>query len=244
LDAIKYAIDLIRNKRADIVLSGGVEEFCEQTYLGFYKIKFLSGLKGEELSCPFDKRRNGIIFGEGSSILILETEKSAKKRGAKIYARILGFGSSFNPYKIDKYEPEGKGLKKAITLALEDASLSPQYIDYISSAANSTLEADLIETGVINEVFKEKAKDIPVSSIKSMLGETFSAGGALGVAATIGAMDGGFSPPTINYTEKDNACDLDYVPNKSRSIKINKALINSFGPSGNNSSLVISGSQR
>jgi len=240
LDAVKYGIDLIRNKRAQIVLAGGVEEFCEQTYLGFYKVNLLAGVKGPELSCPFDKRRNGVIFGEGSAVLVLESQESAQKRGARIYARILGYGTSFYPYAINKYEPQGKGLKKAMKFALEDAGLSAENIDYICAAANSTEEADLIETEVIKEVFAKYAKTILVSSTKSMLGETFSAAGALAVAATIGAINKDFIPPTINYAQKDPACDLNYVPNKSSKEKINKAAVNAFGPNGSNSCLVVS----
>lgn len=240
IDAIKYGIDLIRNSRAETVLVGAVEEFCEPTYLGFYKTKFLAGTKGEEISCPFDKRRNGVIFGEGSAVLILEKEESARKRNTKIYARILGYGASFAPYAVNRYEPKGQGLKKAMNYALEDAGLKAGDIDYISAAANSTPEVDLIETNVIKEVFNDKAKDIPVSAVKSMVGETFSAGGALAVAATTGAITNGFIPPTINYQEKDAKCDLDYIPNHSRREKVNAALVNSFGPSGTNSSLIIS----
>jgi 3-oxoacyl-[acyl-carrier-protein] synthase II len=240
LDAIKYGIDLIRNKRARIVLAGGVEEFCEQTYLGFYKVNFLAGVKGPELSCPFDQRRNGVIFGEGSSILVLESEESAQKRGAKVYARILGFGTSFYPYAINKYEPQGQGLKKAMRLALEDAAVKAEDIDYISCAANSMKDADLIETEAVKEVFGKKAKTIPASSTKSMLGETFSAAGVLAVAATVGAIDKGFIPPTINYAQKDPDCDLDCVAVKSRAAKLDKVVVNAFGPSGSNSCLVVS----
>ncbi len=240
IDALKYAQDLIRNGKADIVLAGGVEEFCAQVFLGFYKAKFLAGLKGLEISCPFDKRRNGIIFGEAGAVVVLEREDLAKQRHACIYGYICGCGRYFYPYLPHRYEPEGRGLLRAISLALEDAKLSYKDIDYISAAANSTPQADLIETKVIKEIFKEKARQIPVSSIKAMLGETFSAAGALNLVATLGAIEEGFVAPTINYLEKDEACDLDYVANQARPFKIKKALINSFGPLGNNSCLVIS----
>jgi 3-oxoacyl-[acyl-carrier-protein] synthase II len=239
LDALKYGVDLIRNKRCQIVLAGGVEEFCAPTYLGFYRVKFLAGVKGEELSCPFDQRRNGGIFGEGSAILALESEESATKRGANIYARILGFGTHFYPYAINKYEPQGHGLKKAMRFALDDAGVSASEVDYISSAANSSQDADAIETGVVKDDFGAKAKEVAISAPKSMLGETFSAAGVLAATATIGAMQKGFIPATLNYKEKDKLCDLDYVPNKSRAATINKALINAFGPSGSNSCLVV-----
>jgi len=239
LDAIKYGIDLIRNKRAQIVLGGGVEEFCEQTYLGFYKVNFLAGVKGPELNCPFDQRRNGIIFGEGSAILVLESEESAKKRGANIYARILGFGTYFYPYAINKYEPQGYGLKKAMRLALDDASVAPFEVDYISAAANSTRDADIIETGAVKDLWGAKAGKVAISATKSMLGETFSASGVLAAVATTGSIQKGFIPATLNYKEKDSSCDLDYVANSARKAKINKALVNAFGPSGSNSCMVI-----
>lgn len=240
LDAIKYGIDLMKNNRADIVLTGSVENFCEQNYLGFYKTKFLAGVKGEELSCPFDKRRNGAIFGEGSGIVVLEKEESARKRGARIYARIAGYGTSFYPYKIDRYEPQGKGLKKAIEFALSNAGLTPKDISYISSAANSTVEGDLVETGVIKEVFGDNTAKLPVSSIKSMLGETYSAAGILQLVSAVASISEGFIPPTINYEQKDASCDLDCVPNKARQIAINNVLIDAFGPSGANSCLIVS----
>lgn len=240
LDAVKYGMDLIKEGRAETVLAGGVEEFCEQTYLGFYTMKFLAGIKGKEVSSPYDKKRNGIILGEGSAILILESEAAAKKRNARIYARISGFGTSFHPYVLEKYEPTGAGLKDAMASAITDAELKPDKIDYISSAANSSKEADKIESDAIRSVFKEQASTIPVSSIKSSIGETFSASGVLNTAAAIGAIEREFLPATLNYSEKDPECPLDCVPNKSRQAKIKHILVNSFGPGGTNSCVVVS----
>jgi len=239
-DSLKYAIDLLKNKRAKIVLTGGVEELCEQTYLAFYKTRFLAGLKGEEISCPFDQRRNGIILGEGSALFVLESEESALKRKAHIYARVSGYGTYFQPYKIDNYEPTGFGLKKAIGLALAEAAIKPDAVSYICSAANSTLAADAIETKVLKEVFGQEAAKIPVTSIKSMTGETFSASGAMQVASCLGALEKGFIPPTINYAQKDVACDLNYVANVARNASPGNILINTFGPANLNSCLVIS----
>lgn len=240
LDAIEYSLNLIRNNRAEIVLAGALEDLAEQNYLGFYKTQFLAGLRGQEISSPFDKRRNGAIFGEGSGVVVLEKEESARKRGARIYARISGYGTSFYPYKIDRYEPQGKGLKKAVEFALSSANLAPKDIDYISSAANSTVEGDLIETDVIKEVFKEKAAKLPISSIKSMLGETYSAAGILQLVSAVASINDGFIPPTINYEQKDASCDLDCVPNKARPVAVNNVLIDAFGPSGANSCLIVS----
>jgi 3-oxoacyl-[acyl-carrier-protein] synthase II len=243
LDALRYAYDFIQFNRADAVVVGGVEELCIQTYLGFYKLKFLAGSKGLdsdlELSCPFDKRRNGIIFGEGAAMVVIEPLDKALERGAKIYAEILSFGNYFDPFRINKYNKRGPGIRAAMRLALENANLKPQDIDYISANANSVKEADLIEVEAIKDVFGDSANKVPVSSVKSMVGESFSACGALSLAASVGAMENKFIPPTINYKELDEQCDLDFVPNKSRKQKLDKILVNTFGPSGTNTCVVI-----
>lgn len=241
LDALRYAYDFIQLNRADAVVVGGVEELCIQTYLGFYKLKFLAASKNSdlELSCPFDKRRNGIVFGEGAAMVVIEDLESAQKRGARIYAEILSFGSYFDPFRINKYNRLGPGIRAAMRFALENAKFSPRNIDYICANANSTKEADLIEAEAIVDVFGQDAKKIPVSSIKSMVGESFSACGALSLAASVGAIQNRFIPPTINYQEPDTECDLDVVPNKARKKELNNVLINTFGPSGTNTCVVI-----
>lgn len=238
LDAIKYALDFLKLGRAKIVLAGGVEELCIQTFLGFYKIGFLAGLKpgGVEISCPFDKRRNGIILGEGSCILALEDLESAQRRRASVYAEVLGFGMGFDAYRINKYNSKGQGLRQAMRLALEDASLNGAEIDYISSAANSTIDADRIESQAIKDIFGKRPY---ISSLKSMIGECFSTTGAFQVAASLGAIERQMIPPTINYEVKDPDCDLNYVVNRAGNCKVDNILINAFGPSGCNSSLII-----
>ena len=241
LDAIDYAVNFIKLYDYDIVLAGGVEELCEQTFKGFHKIGHLAGSREgkPEVDCPFDKRRNGIVLGEGACILILEELEHAKGRNANIYAEMLGYGTSFDPKSKNIYSPKAEGATKAIRFALEDSKVSIDEIDYVSATANSTLDCDVMETRAINRVFGDKAKKIAVSSIKSMIGDTFSASGAMNVAASIGAMKEGFIPPTMNYEVKDARCDLDYVPNKARTAKLNKVLIDSFTPTGVNSSLVL-----
>ncbi len=239
LDAVKYAVDFLRLGRAKVVLAAGVEELCVQVFLGFLKTGFLAGLsKGKpEISCPFDKRRNGIILGEGTGVLVLEGLEHALARKAKIYAEITGFGQGFDSYRINKYNPSGYGIKKAIGAALEDANLGENDIDYISSAANSTQAADRIESSAIKDIFGHQ---VAVSSIKSMIGECFSATGILQLISAIGAIDKQMIHPTINYQEKDFDCDLNYVINKAIKQKIDNVLINAFGPSGCNASLIIS----
>jgi len=241
LDAIDYAANFIKSYDYDLVLAGGVEELCEQTYKGFHKIGHLAGSRDgkTEIDCPFDKRRNGIVLGEGGCILILEEMGHAVKRGANIYAEVLGYGTSFDPESKNIYSPKARGASKAIGLALEDAKLAAKDVDYISATANSTLDCDVMETRAIESVFGDRAKKIPVSAVKSMIGDTFSASGAMNVAASIGAMKGGFLPPTINYAVKDKRCNLDYVPNTARQVNIDKVLVDSFTPTGINSSLVV-----
>jgi len=242
LDAFGYALDFLRAGRASFVLSGGVEELCLQTFLGFYKSGCLAGADGIglEISSPFDQRRNGVILGEGSGIFLLEDLDSAKERKAEIYAEVKGFGTGFMPHSINKYDLSAKGLCRAMRLALDQSKLNPEDIDYICAAANSTQDADLIETKAVKEVFGSHAPEVPLSAPKSMLGECFSASGSFGLATALGAIEKQSIPPTINYQEKDPLCDLDYVVNQSRSKKIENVLINAFGPSGCNSSLVVS----
>jgi 3-oxoacyl-[acyl-carrier-protein] synthase II len=189
LDAVAYAADFIRLNRADIVLAGGVEELCEETFLGFHKLGFLSGTDSSApICCPFDARRNGIMLSEGAAILVLEDEKHALNRGAAILARILGYGNAFDPEADNSFNHAGMGLKNAINLALMDASLNPEDIEYISACSNSTRGLDRMETRVIKDVFGSHAYTIPLSAIKSMVGESFSASGALSLSAGVGAI--------------------------------------------------------
>jgi 3-oxoacyl-(acyl-carrier-protein) synthase len=217
-----------------------VEELCEETFLCFHNLGCLSGTDGSEpVCCPFDKRRNGVILSEGSAVFVLEDKEHALKRVAEILAEIKGYGNSFDPEADRNFNHKGNGLKKAISIALKEASLNPEDIDYISSCANSTQGLDRMETNAIKEVFGENAFKIPVSSIKSMVGESFSASGALSLAAAVGAMNKGLIPPTVNYVEKDPECNLDYVPNEAREKTINNVLITSVDPYGQNSAIIL-----
>ncbi len=239
LDALKYALNFIKLNRAKAVLVAGVEGLTFAAFAGFYKIGFLAGIKGEELSCPFDKRRNGIILSEAAAVLLIEDEEYARKRNAKIYAELVAVENSFDAYRAAKYDPKGIGLKEAMTKVLKNAKIHADDIDYISSAANSVVQQDALETMVVKKVFNIYAKNTPVSAIKSMVGESVSAGGILQIAASIGSLEKNFIPPTINYKEKDIDCDLDCVPNESRQQKVNNILINNFGPGGNNATAII-----
>jgi 3-oxoacyl-[acyl-carrier-protein] synthase II len=239
-DALRYAVEFIKLGRARAVLVAGVEGLSFQSFAGFYKVEFLAGIKGEEICCPFDNRRNGIILGEGAGVLIIEDEDYAKNRGARIYARIIGIENSFDAYRSGKYHPYAEGLKNSMSKALKSSGLNKEDIDYISASANSVILQDKLETAAIKGVFGRYAKKIPVSSIKSMTGETISVAGLLQVIASIGSINEDFIPPTINYRIKDEDCDLDYVVKSSRQAKINNILINNFGPGGSNASTIIS----
>jgi len=242
IDATSYAADFIRLNRADVVLAGGVEELCEELYMGFSKLGYLSaGQKPDAVCCPFDRRRNGTILSEAAGVIVLEDEGHAVRRGAPILARVAGYGNAFDPAAKGQGTNSGRGLQMAIASAIRESSLTPPDIEYISASANSTQELDKMETDVVKAVFGEHAYDIPVSAVKSMTGETFSASGTLALAATVGALQMGIIPPTVNYREKDPECDLDYVPNQARDVRIRSALVISSDPYGNNSAMVIRG---
>lgn len=240
LDAVSYAADFIRLNRADVVLAGGVEELCEETFMGFHSLGCLSGTDGSgPICCPFDARRNGTILSEGAAVLVLEEEQHALNRDAVILARVLGYGNAFDPSANRNFNHAGLGLKSAITLALQEAALNPKDIDYVCACANSSKGLDRMETNVIKEVFGARALSLPVSSIKSMVGESYSASGALSLAAAVGALRSGSIPATVSYREKDPACDLDYVPNTARQKRLQNVLVTSADPYGQNTAMVL-----
>lgn len=240
LDAVSYAADFIRLNRADAVLAGGVEELCEETFLGFHTLGYLSGLNGQSpLCCPFDARRDGIILSEGAAVLVLEDKEHAVRREAEILATVLGYGNAFDPLSDSSFNRAGQGLKSAIHLALKDASLRPADVDYICACSNSTKGLDSMETRIIKDIFGDHAASIPISAIKSMTGESFSASGALALAAAVGALRDGIIPPTVNYRERDPACNLDYVPNESRRKTVSKVLVTAADPYGQNAAVIL-----
>ncbi|MDH4027979.1 MAG: beta-ketoacyl-[acyl-carrier-protein] synthase family protein [Nitrospirota bacterium] len=240
LDALKYAVDFIRMGRIKAVLVGGVESLSLANFTGFNSLGFFSGTSGEALSCPFDKRRDGIILGEGAAVAVIEDEEYAHNRKARVYGEIKGMCSSFDAFKIGRYNPVAEGLKKSMKKALMNSGLDISEIDHISASANSVPDQDRLESEAIKGVFGRLGYNIPVSSIKSMIGETFSAGGLMQVAASAGSIAHNFVPPTINYKFRDDDCDFDCVENKFRISRINNVLVNNFGPGGGSASVVIS----
>jgi 3-oxoacyl-[acyl-carrier-protein] synthase II len=240
LDAVSYAADFIRLNRADVVFAGGVEELCEETFMGFHDLGYLSGADGSEpCCCPFDGRRNGTVLSEGAAVLVLEEEEHAVKRGATILAHVLGYGNAFDPSADSSFDHAGQGLRDAGEQALKDSSLNQQDIDYICACSNSTKGLDRMETRIIKELFTNHAFRIPVSSIKSMVGESYSASGALSLAAAVGAIRNSFVPPTVNYQKRDPECDLDYVPGMSRQKQIENVLVLAADPYGQNTAIIL-----
>ncbi len=234
--AISHAYDLIQSGRADLMIAGGAEPFSKILLFGFAKMKLLAS----ELCQPFDKMRKGLLVGEGSATLILEEFNQARRRGANIYGEILGYGLSSDAYHVAAPEPDGKGAIMALKYALNSAKLNPEDVQYISAHGTGTKVNDRVETLAIKTVFGSAATHIPVSSIKSMIGHTMGASSAIEAVLCVLALERNVIPPTINYSEPDPLCDLDYVPNTARDLLVNNIVSNSYGFFGNNASIVIS----
>ncbi|HNS14748.1 MAG TPA: beta-ketoacyl-ACP synthase II [Syntrophorhabdaceae bacterium] len=239
--SIGDSLRVIQYGDADVMVAGGTEaNLTPLTVGGFNAMRALSTRNDApaKASRPFDKDRDGFVVGEGSGIIIMEELEHAKKRGAKIYAEVAGYGYNGDAYHITAPCPDGEGFIRCMRMAMRDAAVSPGEINYINAHGTSTGLNDQTETIAIKEVFKEKAYTIPVSSTKSMIGHLLGAAGAVEAIFTILAMRDNICPPTINYETPDPDCDLDYVPNSARSHIIDVGLSNSFGFGGTNSTLV------
>lgn len=239
--AIGESFELIGRGMADVMFAGGTEAVISPlTIGGFGAMKALSTRNDapQRASRPFDKGRDGFVMGEGAGVLILEELDHALQRGAKIYAELKGYGMSADAYHITAPEPEGAGAIASMILALEDAGLQPEEVDYINAHGTSTQAGDASETKAIKKVFGDHAYRLAVSSIKSMTGHLLGAAGGVESVATVLTLHHGVIPPTINYDEPDPECDLDYVPNKARWTKVRVAFNNSFGFGGTNATLV------
>ena len=238
--SIGEAYRAIKHGYQDVVFTGGTEASITKTGIaGFTNIKALSQEKDKNrASIPFDKERSGFVMGEGAGVIVLEELEHAKKRGAKIYAEIRGYGASSDAYHITSPAPDGEGGARAMTSAIKDANIDASKIDYINAHGTSTHLNDSCETQAIKTALKEKAKTVMVSSTKGNTGHLLGAAGAVEAIACVKAIEDDFVPPTINYKVKDEECDLDIVPNVGRNIKINYAMSNSLGFGGHNSSII------
>jgi len=243
--ALGEAFEWIRRGRAQVMVTGGAEATVTPVGIGGFEAMYALSRRNEEpekASRPFDKGRDGFLCGQGSGILVLESLERAKKRGAKIYAEVTGYGASSDANHLTQPAPHGEGAQRSMRMALKDAKLNPDQIDYLNAHGTSTPVGDIAETEAMMEVFKSHATDkkLWVSSTKSMMGHLLGAAGAVESAICALAISEGKIPPTINLTDPDPACPLDYVPLTARERSVKHALNNSFGFGGTNCSLVFS----
>ncbi|MFM2093313.1 MAG: 3-oxoacyl-[acyl-carrier-protein] synthase 2 [Planctomycetota bacterium] len=239
--AVGEATEIIRRGDADVMLSGGTHSMIHPFGVtGFNLLTALSTSNDEptKASRPFDRLRDGFVLGEGAAMVVLEDLERAKKRGAKIYGEILGYGSTADAYRITDIHPEGRGAIACMRMALQDAKLDPSAIHYVNAHGTSTAVNDRVETVACKEVFGERAKQTPVSSTKSMMGHLIAAAGVTELIVCLMAIRDNVLPPTINYENPDPQCDLDYVPNVAREARCDIALNNSFGFGGQNITVI------
>lgn len=240
--AIGQATEMVRHGEAEIMVAGGAHSMIHLFGLtGFIRLTALSKRNDEptKASSPFDLEREGFVVGEGAGIIVLEELESARARGANILAEVVGYGSSADAFRITDTHPEGRGASLCMEMALADAGVKPQEIDYISAHGTGTQENDGTETLAVKKVFKEAAYKVPMSSLKSMTGHLIGAAGAVELISCVLAMRDSMIPPTMNLHNPDPECDLDYVANKARPGKVRLALSNSFGFGGQNDSLIV-----
>ncbi len=240
-NAIGEAYRMIQNDTADVMIAGGTEaSITPLSIAGFTSLTALSkSTDPSRASIPFDKERDGFVMGEGSGILILESLEHAKKRGATVYAELVGYGSTCDAYHITSPSPDGDGAARAMEIAIKEAGIEKNEVSYINAHGTSTPYNDKFETAAIKKVFGDFAKNIPVSSTKSMTGHLLGAAGAIEAIACIKALEEGFVPPTVGYKVQDEECDLDYVPNEGRSVELKYAMSNSLGFGGHNAVILL-----
>jgi 3-oxoacyl-[acyl-carrier-protein] synthase II len=243
-------MEIIRRGDADVMIAGGTHTMLHPLGVtGFNRLTALSTRSDSPTTAsrPFDQTRDGFVMGEGAGVVILEKLEHAQKRNAAILAEVIGFGSSADAFRITDIQPDGQGAQAAMLEALQDAGINPHTRDsqgrppvhYISAHGTGTKENDSIETRAVKGVFGDLAPEIPMSSIKSVMGHLIAAAGAVELITCILSIRNGEIPPTMNLRTPDPACDLDYVPNKSRKANVDVALSNSFGFGGQNDTLVI-----
>lgn len=239
--SIGDAYHVIKRGDADAMIAGGTESTITPLGIGGFSVmKALSDRNDspEKASRPFDKGRDGFVMGEGAGIVVMEEYESAKARGAKIYAEVIGYGLSGDAHHLTAPAPGGEGAARCMKMTLKNAGVNPEVVNYINAHGTSTPLGDMYETMAIKTVFGDHAKKMMVSSTKSMTGHLLGAAGGVEAVYTLMAMDKGVVPPTINYDEPDADCDLDYVPNTARDAEIEYAMSNNFGFGGTNATLL------
>ncbi len=242
-NALGEAAEVIRRGHADAILAGGSEAVIvpiAMAGLGVMQAMSTRNEEPERASRPFDLNRDGFVMGEGSVVLLLESLEHAQRRGARILAEVSGYGTTNDAYHISAPAIDGEGAAACMRVALEDAGMSIDRIDYINAHGTSTPLNDKSETAAIKTVFGERAYQVPVSSTKSMTGHLLGAAGALEAAVCVMALQDQIMPPTINYETPDPECDLDYVPNRAREAQLEHVMSNSFGFGGHNATIILS----
>ncbi|MCC6128834.1 MAG: beta-ketoacyl-[acyl-carrier-protein] synthase family protein [Acidobacteria bacterium] len=235
--SLGYASDLIRHGLADIVVTGGADSLARLTHGGFNALRAVD----PEPCRPFDRRRKGLTIGEAAGILIFEAEDRARARGARIYARFLGYGVTSDAHHMTQPEPTGEAGARTLRACLASAGLAPEDVDYVNAHGTATQQNDPSETAALKRALGDRARQIPVSSIKSLIGHCLCSAGAIEAVATVMTIVTGIVPPTIHYEEPDPDCDLDYVPNQAREMKVRAALSNSFAFGGNSTVVAFGG---
>jgi len=233
---------LIRKGDADVMIAGGAHSMIHPLGLtGFNRLTALSTRNDspQTASRPFSGSRDGFVLGEGAAIVILESLSSARKRGAAILAELVGYGSSSDAFRVTDMHGEGRGAVQAMQAALTDAGLTYKDVDYINTHGTSTLENDHVETLAIKTVFKDRAKDVPASSVKSMLGHLIGAAGGAELITCVLAIRDNTVPATTNMVDRDPKLDLDYVPNEPRKMPVNVVMNESFGFGGQNNVVIV-----
>lgn len=239
-DSIGMAYNLIKNGDIDMAIAGGAEAaVCPIALAGFFACRALSTNPDPKTACrPFDKDRDGFILGEGAGLLFLESFEHADSRNANILAEVIGYGATSDAFHITQPSPGGEGAARAMNIALADAEISYEAVDYVNAHGTSTPLNDKFETLSMKSVFNDYANKIPISSTKSMTGHLLGAAGGVEAVLCVQSISDGVAPPTINYSTPDEDCDLDYIPNEARSLDLKIAMSNNLGFGGHNASLI------
>ncbi|MBO82844.1 MAG: beta-ketoacyl-[acyl-carrier-protein] synthase II [Actinobacteria bacterium] len=239
-DSIGMAYNLIKNGDIDMAIAGGAEAaVCPIALAGFFACRALSTNPDPKTACrPFDKDRDGFILGEGAGLLFLESFEHADSRNANILAEVIGYGATSDAFHITQPSPGGEGAARAMNIALSDAEISYEAVDYVNAHGTSTALNDKFETLSMKSVFNDYANKIPISSTKSMTGHLLGAAGGVEAVLCVQSISDGVAPPTINYSTPDEDCDLDYIPNEARSLDLEIAMSNNLGFGGHNASLI------